>query len=118
MVEPEGREDEIGDTDAGPLSADAAMVEGSAADPAPRKSVPAFRARGGAAGDLSLDLAAAADEPEQLVRMLIVAATEHINYSENEEKWKVILGHLDKASKELERLNMPMSHRGAKFGSL
>ena len=65
---------------------------------------------------MSLDLAAALDEPEQLIRHLIAAAQEHFGASENEAKWKVVLGHASKASEELERLNQPSS-RGAKTSS-
>ena len=65
----------------------------------------------------TLDLAAVNDEPEQLVRNLIVAANEWIDSSENSDKWKVILGHLAAAQKELDRLNEPASHRGAKRSS-
>jgi len=61
---------------------------------------------------MTLDLAALMDEPEQLVRHLIVACQEHVGFSQNSKKWMVILGHVASAARELERLNEPGA-RGA-----
>ena len=49
--------------------------------------------------------------------MLIVAAQEWIDASENTEKWKAIIAQLAVLQKQLERLNAPASHRGAKPAS-
>ena len=58
-----------------------------------------------------------ADEPEQAIRMLIVAANEWLDASENTEKWQAIIAQLAVLQKQLERLNEPASHRGAKASS-
>jgi hypothetical protein len=83
--------------------------EGLPPDPTFGERVPLLHERRRATGDL--DLAAAMDEPEQLVRLLIVAAQEHIGFSLNEAKWKIVLGHAAQASKELEKLNEPSRTR-------
>ena len=59
-------------------------------------------------------MAIAADEPEQVIRYLIVAANEWIDASENTEKWKAIIAQLAVLQKQLDRLNEPASHRSAK----
>jgi hypothetical protein len=110
LGEPEGREDEVR-TESGALPEGARVDEGSAADPAQRERVPPLPGRRQSAGDMSLDLAAAADEPEQLVRYLIMAVQEHIGYSENSSKWMVILTHLALANEELEIRNRPSRDR-------
>jgi hypothetical protein len=112
----EGREDEVR-TETGALSEDAGVDVGSAADSALGDRLPPLPGQPKSAGDLSLDLAAALDEPEQLVRCLVIAAQEHVGYSENSDKWKVVLGHATAAAKELEKLNAPASHRGVKVSS-
>jgi hypothetical protein len=117
MGESEGREDEIGDTDAGPVPEGFGSPDGPAGGAARRDRLSSLRGRTQPTGDMSLDLAAALDEPEQLVRHLIIAAQDHVGYSENEAKWKVVLGHAASAAKELEKLNEPASHRGAKASS-
>ena len=89
--------------------------EGSAADPTFGDELPLSPAQSKSAG--TLDLAIAADEPEQVIRYLIVAAQEWINASENTEKWKAIIAQLAVLQKQLERLNAPASHRGAKPAS-
>lgn len=96
-----GGEDEIGDTDAGPAPEGAELK----LSPPNRKS----------AG--SLDLAAANDEPTQLIRMLIVAAREHVGESEHNAEWKALLGHFEKADKEIARMQDP-SHKRANHGTL
>ena len=93
------------------------LTEGHTADPAFGERLPPLPGQPKSAGDLSLDLAAALDEPEQLIRMLIVAAQEHVGYSENGPKWAVIINHAASAAKELEKRNEPTSHRGAKASS-
>jgi hypothetical protein len=107
LGESERGADEIRESTAGALPEGAAVDEGSAADSAQRGRLPPLPGQPKSAGDLSLDLAASLDEPEQLVRMLIVAAQEHVGYSENTDKWKVVLGHAAQAAKELEKLNQP-----------
>ena len=87
---------------------------GSAANSARRERVPPLPGRPKSSGDMSLDLAASLDEPEQLVRMLGFAANEHVGYSENSAKWSIVLKHSLAASRELEQMNAPASHRGAK----
>lgn len=114
MGEPEGREDEPGATEASAVPEGAAASDGPPADPAHGDELPAFRAKSKSAGDMSLDLAAALDEPEQLVRMLGFAANEHVGYSENSTKWAVVLKHSLAAGRELAQMNEPASHRGAK----
>lgn len=111
MGESKGREDE-GDAGAGPVPEGSAGVEGSAADSAYGDELPPFPPGRKSAG--TLDLAAANDEPTQLIRMLIVAAHEHIDESENSDQWKVLLGHFERANNELARLQAP----GPKHGSL
>ena len=114
MGESEGREDELGDPEGGAVPEGADLAEGHTSDPAHSESLPPLPGRPKSSGDLSLDLAAALDEPEQLVRMLIVAAQEHVGYSENGPKWAVIVNHAAAAAKELEKRNEPASRRGAK----
>ena len=110
MGEPEGRTDETRDAGAGALpEGHAADGSGYDTDPSQRQRVPPLPGQPRAAGDMSLDMAAALDEPEQLVRHLVIAAQEHIGASENEAKWKVVLGHASAATKELERVNQPRS---------
>jgi hypothetical protein len=114
MGESEGREDEIGDTDSSavPESVRAVHEQGDAPDPSFSDRLSSFSSRRESTG--ALDLAAALDEPEQLIRYLIIACQEHVGYSQNSAKWMVILGHLARATMELEKLNEPASHRGAK----
>jgi len=107
LGESERGADEIRESTAGALPEGAASDEGSAADSAYSDELSALHRKSKPSGDLSLDLAASLDEPEQLVRMLIVAAQEHVGYSENTDKWKVVLGHAAQAAKELEKLNQP-----------
>ena len=117
MGEPESGEGQSRDPEAGALPEGARLDQGSGPGAAQRDELSSFRGRAKSAGDLSLDLACAMDEPEQLVRSLMLAAHEQIGFSLNEAKWKVILGHVSKASEELEKLNEPASHRGAKTAS-
>jgi hypothetical protein len=109
-----GGTDEPRDSEGGAVPESAAVDEGSAADPAQRDRVPPLPDRASAAGDMSLDLAASLDEPEQLVRMLGFAANEHVGYSENSAKWSIVLKHSLAAGRELEQMNAPASRRGAK----
>lgn len=96
----------MGSVGEGALSEGAAMAgTDDSADSPFGDRVPPLRGRPSAAG--TLDLAAALDEPEQLIRYLIVAAQEHIGFSENSDKWKILLGHVASAAKELEKLNQP-----------
>lgn len=115
MDESEGRENENGDVAAGPVSEGVAASEGHSADPAYSDELPPFPASRKSAG--ALDLAAANDEPTQFIRMLIVAAHEHVGESEHDAEWKVLLGHFERANNELARMQEP-SRKGAKFGSL
>lgn len=116
MGESEGREDEAGSAAASavPESVKHLHEPGHAADPTFGDELPVFPSQSKSAG--TLDLAVATDEPEQLVRYLIMAAQEHIGFSENEPKWKILLGHFAQAAKELEKLNEP-SRRGATASS-
>ena len=93
MGQSEGREDEPRDSEGGAVPEGAAVDEGSAADPTQRDRLPPLPGRPKSAGDMSLDLAASLDEPEQLVRMLGFAANEHVGYSENSAKWAIVLKH-------------------------
>ena len=111
MGESERREDEVRGTAASAVPESVRAVhDGDAADPAFSDELPVFPARSKSAG--TLDLAVATDEPEQLVRYLVMAAQEHIGFSEHDAKWKILLGHFAQAAKELEKLNEP-SRRGA-----
>ena len=47
------------------------------------------------------------DEPTQLIRYLVMAAQEHIGFSEHDIEWKVLFGHFTAAQRELEKLNEP-----------
>jgi hypothetical protein len=116
LGEPESGEGQAGPTKIGTVPEGAEYDAEFAADPPFSDRLSALRSRRESAG--ALDLAAALDEPEQLIRYLVIAAQEHIGFSQNEAKWKVILGHAAQAAKELERLNEPTSHRGAKTSSL
>ena len=107
VEQPEGGTNEARDAEAGAVPNNAAMAEGSAADLTYGDELSTLQSKRKSTGDMSLDLAAALDEPEQLVRHLIMAANEHIGFSENEAKWKVVLGHAAAAAKELEKLNEP-----------
>ena len=105
-----GREDEGRGTAASAVPESVRAVhDGDAADPAFGGELSVFPARSKSAG--TLDLAVATDEPEQLIRYLAIAAREHIGFSENDAKWKILLGHFAQAAKELEKLNEP-SRRG------
>lgn len=116
MGEPESGEGQVGQSGASavPESVKHLHEPGHAADPTFGDELPVFPPSSKSAG--TLDLAVAADEPEQLVRYLIMAAQEHIGFSENESKWKILLGHFAQAAKELEKLNEP-SRRGATASS-
>ena len=117
MGESTGRENEDRQPEASavPESVRAVHDEGHAGDFSFSGELQALQPRGQSTG--TLDLAAAADEPEQLVRYLIVAANEWIGASENTEKWKAIVAQLAVLQKQLERLNEPASHRSAKPAS-
>ena len=118
MGKPVGREDEgrEPETSAMPEGADAVVQSGrDSTDPAFGDELQAFRPRREPTG--SIDLAVIADEPEQVIRMLIVAANEWLDASENTEKWQAIIAQLAVLQKQLERLNEPASHRGAKASS-
>ena len=75
-----------------PESVRAVHDEGHAADPTFGDELPLSPAQSKSAG--TIDLAIAADEPEQVIRYLIVAAQEWIDASENTEKWKAIIAQL------------------------
>lgn len=118
MGESEGREDEPRDAVAGAVPESVRTLH----EPGEHTTytelgdeLPVFPRGSKSAG--TLDLAAMNNEPEQLVRYLIIAAQEWIGFSDNDGKWKVILGHLAAAAKELEKLNAPASHRGATTSS-
>ena len=114
MGQSEGREDEDRDAGAGavPESVRALHEQGSAADPAHGDELPVFPGQPASAG--TLDLAAAADEPMQLIRYLVVAANEHIGFSEHEEEWTILLRCFTDAKEKIAKLQEPASHRGAK----
>ena len=114
MGKPTWREDEARESETGAVPEGDSDVheDGHAADPAQRDELQTFRPRRESTG--SIDLAVIADEPEQAIRMLIVAAKEWIDASENHEKWQAIIAQLCVLQKQLERLNEPASHRGAK----
>ena len=86
-----------------------AVHDGDAADPAFGGELSVFPARSKSAG--TLDLAVATDEPEQLIRYLAIAAREQIGFSDNDAKWKVLLGHFTKANEELAALNQPRARK-------
>ena len=115
MGESTGRENEARESEPSAVPEGARASEGSAADPTFGDELPLSPAQSKSAG--TIDLAIAADEPEQVIRYLIVAAQEWINASENTEKWKAIIAQLCVLQKQLERLNAPASHRGAKPAS-
>ena len=75
-----------------PESVRAVHDEGHAGDPTFGDELPLSPAQSKSAG--TIDLAIAADEPEQVIRYLIVAAQEWIDASENTEKWKAIIAQL------------------------
>jgi hypothetical protein len=112
-----GRENESRESEpsAVPESVRAVHDEGHAGDPTFGDELPLSPAQSKSAG--TIDLAIAADEPEQVIRYLIVAAQEWIDASENTEKWKAIIAQLAVLQKQLERLNAPASHRSAKPAS-
>ena len=114
MGESEGRENEGRQSEASavPESVRTVHDEGHAGDFSFSGELQALQPRGQSTG--TIDLAIAADEPEQVIRYLIVAANEWIDASENTEKWKAIIAQLAVLQKQLERLNAPASHRGAK----
>jgi hypothetical protein len=102
MVEPEGRQGSIGDAEA------SALPEGAArepADPAPRPGVQAARVES-AAGSC-LDLAAALDEPEQLIRELKRIAAEH----GASRGWEGIRRLCERAEEYFEVINRPEANR-------
>ena len=118
MGESTGREDEARESGASavPESVRAVHEQGrDSADPTFGDELPLSPAQSKSAG--TIDLAIAADEPEQVIRYLIIAAQEWIDASENTEKWKAIIAQLAVLQKQLERLNAPASHRGAKPAS-
>ena len=117
VVKPTWREDEGGEPEASavPESVRSVHDEGHAADPTFGDELQTFRPRRESTG--SIDLACVADEPEQAIRMLIAAAREWINASENTEKWQAVVAQLAVLQKQLERLNEPSSHRGVKPSS-
>ena len=90
MGESTGREDEVRAGASAVPESVRAVHDGDAGDPSFSDELPVFPARSKSAG--TLDLAVATDEPEQLVRYLVMAAQEHIGFSENTEKWKIVLG--------------------------
>ena len=110
-----GREDEARGSSASAVPESVRAVHESgrdSGDPAFGDELPLSPAQSKSAG--TIDLAIAADEPEQAVRYLVVAAQEWIDASENTEKWKAVIAQLAVLQKQLERLNEPASHRGAK----
>ena len=117
MGKPTWREDETREPETGAVPEGDSDVhdDGHAADPAFGDELQAFRPRREPTG--SIDLACVADEPEQAIRMLIVAANEWVDASENTDKWKAVIAQLAVLQKQLERLNEPASHRGAKASS-
>ena len=117
MAKSTGGTDEGGESESGAVPEGDSDVheDGHAADPAQRDELQTFRPRRESTG--SIDLAVIADEPEQAIRMLIVAANEWLDASENTEKWQAIIAQLCVLQKQLERLNEPASHRGAKASS-
>ena len=117
LGESEGRENEARESDASavPESVRAVHDEGHAGDSTFGDELPLSPSQSKSAG--TIDLAVSLDEPEQVIRMLIVAANEWIDASENTEKWKAIIAQLAVLQKQLERLNAPASHRGAKPAS-
>ena len=118
MGKPTWREDEARESETGAVpegDSDVHEPGRDSADPAQRDELQTFRPRREPTG--SIDLAVIADEPEQAIRMLIVAANEWLDASENHEKWKAIIAQLAVLQKQLERLNEPASHRGAKASS-
>ena len=115
MAKSTGGTDEGGESESGAAPEGNSDVSGelaAAADPAHRDELQTFRPRRESTG--SIDLAVIADEPEQAIRMLIVAAKEWIDASDNTEKWQAIIAQLCVLQKQLERFNEPASHRGAK----
>ena len=118
LGESTGREDEDRQPEASAVPESVRAVHESgrdSADPAFGDELPLSPAQSKSAG--TIDLAIAADEPEQVIRYLIVAANEWLDASENHEKWKAIIAQLAVLQKQLERLNEPASHRGAKPAS-
>lgn len=105
MGESESGEGQVQQPETGAVPEGARASEGSAANPTFGDELQTFRPRREPAG--SIDLACIADEPEQAIRMLIAAANEWIDASENTEKWKVIIAQLAVLQKQLERLNEP-----------
>jgi hypothetical protein len=118
LGESEGRENEDRDAVAGAVPESVRTLHEPGRDTTYTElgdELPLLRSRRESAG--ALDLAASLDEPEQLIRHLIVAAQEHIGFSENEAKWKVVLGHAAAAAKELEKLNQPGARRPVASGA-
>ena len=113
LGESEGRENEARESEpsAVPESVRAVHDEGHAGDPTFGDELPLSPAQSKSAG--TIDLAIAADEPEQVIRYLIVAAQEWIDASENTEKWKAIIAQLAVLQKQLERLNEPSRRKSS-----
>ena len=110
MGESERREDEVRGTAASAVPESVRAVhDGDAADPAFGGELSVFP--GGASATRTLDLAVLNNEPEQLIRYLAIAAREQIGFSDNDAKWKVLLGHFTKANEELAALNQPRARK-------
>jgi hypothetical protein len=113
LGESTGRENEARESEpsAVPESVRAVHNEGHAGDPTFGDELPLSPAQSKSAG--TIDLAISADEPEQVIRYLIVAANEWIDASENTEKWKAIIAQLAVLQKQLERLNEPSRRKSS-----
>ena len=104
MAEPEGRAGPEGASEAGALP-EGFDNDAGGSSASSREGVPTFSPGRKSAG--SLDLAVATDEPFLLIKMLVVAAQDTVDFSERSEEWKILLGYFHRAMLEVERAQEP-----------